>query len=358
MAAMLRYGGPAVALLAAALTAFGSPEAPPDEVFGPGTFLAIRVELKSLTAERIAQSIRAVLPKEIHELLTPDLAPGLAPFETKFRSKLLAMGIESVVVVMQDDPANKGDAVPLLLVPLGGEGKQERLEGLRGMVEGFPATTRRVAGWLVIHGKDKPPVFDLLTLRDAPFVEGLGRVPETHGVAFVVVPNEGLGKYVEETVSDLFTLVKEEGEGEQAARRVRELLKADWHSWSVRFGPDPELRMTLRMASPDKATALKGAIDNVFRLMKEQMREEAGPPEEIEDAEVRRWLDLDLKMVDALALQAEGPHLVLHLDVKKMKDFVAPFEVRLRALAEGLAELLKKSAEIEQRKKQKENGGE
>ncbi|MHC4133940.1 MAG: hypothetical protein ACYS0K_03025, partial [Planctomycetota bacterium] len=186
MATTLRYGGPAVALLAAAVTALGSPEAPPDEVFGPGTFVAARVDLKGLTAERIAQSLRAVLPKEIHELLTPDLAAGLAPFETKFRSKLLAMGIESVVAVAQDDPANKGDFVPLLLVPLGGEGKQERLEGLRAMVEGFTGTTRRVAGWLVIHGKDKPPVFDLLTLRDAPFVEGLGRVPETHDVAFVV----------------------------------------------------------------------------------------------------------------------------------------------------------------------------
>ncbi len=357
MAATWRHGIPAFALLAAALSAFGGPDAPPDEVFGPGTFLAVRVDLRNLTAERIAQSARAVLPKGIHELLTPDLAPGLAPFETQFRRKILALGIESVIVVAQNDPAGRGDFVPLLLFPLGGEGKQERLEALRAMVKGFSGATRRVGGWLVIHGKDKPPVFDLLTLRDAPFIEGLGRVPETHDVGIVIVPDEGLGKGIEESLSGFFTLVKKDGAGEQAARRVRELFKADWYGWSVRFGPDPELRMTLRMASPEKATALKGAVDNVLRTMKEEIREEAGPREEIEDPEVRRWLDLDLKMVDTLALQAEGPYLFLHMDVGKMKDFVAPFEARLRAIAEGLAALLEKSAEMEREKKQQEQEG-
>lgn len=332
-----------VVLVSVGLTFAQAPEAQvskplPYELFGPGTVLVCRVRVESLSTEQVRQTLRALLPLEQYDKISPNLDGQLQMLDM-MRGQLTAAGVNELNIVgVSSDPANPKSMENYLLVSADENLPPEQLQARLGVIQGLAMMVKGQAqvipGWIVTTPTGVLPApNNVVPIDDAPFSDGLEALKD-YDLALVFVAGSAHQSAMQ--ASHAQSLAKStEAADREIVSAMEPLVRADWYGLGIRLGAGATLHLAVRTGSPQVAGDLDAAAAKAVERAKQQIRADAR-----RDPDPKKHYDPTpfLDMVDALATRRQGDQLVLHMDTPRLRTFVTGIFAVVESIAQGLAD--------------------
>jgi len=315
----------------------------PFEAFGPRTLVVVRVKLAGITADRAEQALRAVFPpsypQEIAQKTITEARQTLAQVQGAIGQPMREAGLEYVFVLLDGPDTGEvfDDVEPRLAIPVRGIRARVQIEAVRQVAGSAGLSVKLVPGCVVLF-KGTLPASDFLTMDEAPFAEAFAAVPDDD-IVMVGVPQQKLrGAMREWQRKSLEKKASKEGEEESARlmHGARDLVDADWFCVSVQLGPEPALRLRVRMQTEEAAARLRSAVDAFCDFLKEDWNKRSVSTDGTQAYDPA----IGHKMVDAARLETKGAHAILDLTAVKLRTFVEGYVAAAQWVADGIADLM------------------